>query len=274
MLLMLSAIVSAGRAGLVVQFSNSSIFEKCVDFKDGESAFEFIKNSGLVVGTYKYETLGIALCKIGPFGCDASNCFCKSDYWGFYYLDGKDWKYSDSGIGDYKMRDGDVIGFRWGSYGDTPEMHSFNELCESGMQKPTMAVITAPKSVPANSTVLVRMTSANGKPLVYESIIVEFSGGKKELITNESGEATFSAGQAGVYAYSSPNHLLDPRFTDVTENEVSLKNEGAAPAQKEEAQTVSMTTAAPSPLLIGGGVILILVLLYLLQVQLKRWVSE
>ena len=271
---MLSATVYAGRAGLVVQFSNSSVFKKCVDFQGGDSAFEFIKNSGLVVATYKYETLGIALCGIGSVGCDAGNCFCKPDYWGFYYLDGNDWKYSDAGIGDYSMKDGDVIGFRWGSYGNTPEMHSFNELCGNGSEK-TPALITAPDSVPVNSTILVKMTSEDGKPLVYESVVVEFSGGRKELVTNESGEATFSADREGIYSYSSPNHLLSSfRVTNIVmPTEASLKSpETPATAPAEEAPTsVGMALANPLqtalPILAGG--IAILAFLYILMTVRK-----
>lgn len=259
---MLSATVYAGRAGLVVQFSNSSVFKKCVDFQGGDSAFEFIKNSGLVVATYKYETLGIALCGIGSVGCDAGNCFCKPDYWGFYYLDGNNWNYSDAGIGDYSMKDGDVIGFRWGSYGNTPEMHSFNELCGNVAER-TPVLITAPDSVPVNSTILVKMTSEDGKPLVYESVVVEFSGGRKELVTNESGEATFSADREGIYSYSSPNHLP---------SQLGITSIVMPEAPAEEAPTsVGMALANPLqtalPILAGG--IAILAFLYILMTVRK-----
>jgi len=269
MLLILSATVFAGRAGLVVQFGNSSVFKKCVDFNDGESAFEFIENSGLAVVTHSYETIGIALCRIGSTGCDSSNCFCKSDYWGFYYLEGNNWKYSDAGIADYKVKEGDVVGFRWGSFGNLPEMHNFNELC--GVQNATRAIITAPNTVQVGGNVVVKLTSDDGKPLVYEKVIVEFTGERKELVTNESGEAAFSAEQQGVYTYSSPNHLLNPRFTNAEKGIISLKNEETAPVQGEEAsKPVAMATASPSPLVVGGGVLLVLALLYLLQGHLTR----
>jgi len=271
MLLMLSATVFAARAGLVVQFDNSSVFKKCVDFKDGDSAFEFIKNSGLGVATQRYQDLGIALCRIGSFGCESDNCFCKPEYWGFYRMSWGQWVYSEVGIADYKMREGDVVGFRWGSYGSTPEMHSFSELCMNEAQNQTRAIITAPRTVPVDSTVVVKLTSEDGKPLVYEKVVVEFAGGWKELVTNESGEATFSANQQGVYEYSSPNHLLNPlKFTSVEKSVISLTEETPATSQEETAQPVAMAISNPSPVIIGGGVVIILALLYLLRGQLKR----
>ena len=410
-LLILSGIVFAGRAGLVVQLSNSSVITKCVEFKDGGSAFDLLQSSGLSVATKDYGgELGVAVCKMLNVGCEADNCFCQSEYWNFNYIEGGGWVYAPVGISGYMMKDGDVLGFRWGVWGDKPELHLFSEICPSSTQQSgggrpiryfgievnancseeqvvidakekgggavweptsffstekglditvengvgvrvlmhvtqagrdagfekiaflftdregkadftpqrsgvyrlefekdgflreereikigecrkeivitnqpvemfgsrneeletniTRVQIIAPESALMNSTVVVRMLSTEGKPLVYESIIVEFPGGRKELITNESGEATFSAEEKGVYSYSSPKHLLSSfEVTNVIEpGKISLESPQAPQAPPAEAPpSVGMATAGTSPVILVAGAIIILALLYLLR---------
>ena len=409
MLILLSSAVLADRAGLVVQFDNSSVIKKCIEFQGGASAYYILSNSGLNLVTKDYGAgLGMAVCKIGDTGCDADNCFCKPEYWGFYYMSGGKWEYAPVGISSYDVKNGEVLGFRWGLYEDQPELHSFSEICASSAQnggwqiryfsvamdgncteeplvitvkernvgtiweptpfflagnlpnsdveygvgikvllhqiyfgndagfekvavlftnkdgsasfipekpgryrlefekegflreerefvineckraivaainsveelKPekkeveqntTRVDIIAPESAVMNSTVIVKLLSEEGKPLVYESIIVEFSGGRKELITNESGEATFTPQKEGVYSYSSPNRTLYAyRVTSVIEpSKIELKNPITPVVQVEEAPpSLGMATAGISPEILGAGVVLILVLLYLIQ---------
>lgn len=409
-ILLLSGAVIADRAGLVVQFDNSSVVKKCIEFQSGASAYDILSSSGLNLVTKDYGAgLGMAVCKIGDTGCDADNCFCQSNYWGFYYMSGGKWEYAPVGISGYYVNNGEVLGFRWGAYGDQPESHPFSEICASSAQnggwqiryfsiamggncteepfvitakernantiweptpfflagslpnsdieygvgikvllhqtyfgkdagfekvavlftnkggnasfipekpggyrlefekegflgeerefvineckigivaeiksveglKPekkeveqdiTRVDIIAPESAVANSTVMVKLLSNEGKPLAYESIVVEFSGGRKELITNESGEATFNASEEGVYSYSSPNHTLGAyRVTNVVEaDRVELKGRTEMPVVQveETAPSVGMATAGVSPEILGAAVVFILVLLYLMQ---------
>ncbi|NYZ79214.1 hypothetical protein H0N99_03635 [Candidatus Micrarchaeota archaeon] len=407
MLLLLSGMVFAERAGLVVQFNSSSVTMKCVEFQSGASAFDILMNSGLQLVTKDYGAgLGMALCKIGDTGCGEDNCFCASEYWGFYYIAGSSWEYAPVGVSGFTVSNGDVLGFRWGAYGDRPELHSFSEICppsahgggesiryfnvsmngncskeqfminvkerergviwepsgffvsglgymkvENGVgirvllhethsgndagfekvaflftdkegnasfipEKPgkyelefdkegflgerreidinecrretatsnpveelkpkekevepniTRVDIIAPQSANVNSTVTVKMLSEDGKPLSYGSITVEFSGGRKELVTNESGEATFTAEKEGVYSYSSPNHTLSAyRTTNVMElNKIVLKSPVATQVVQEETPaSIGMAAAGASPEIIGAGVVLVLVLLYFIQ---------
>jgi hypothetical protein len=410
MLLLLSTIVIADRAGLVVQFSNSTVLKKCVEFQSGASAFELMQKSGLHMATKDYGgELGLALCGIEGTGCSADNCFCKSEYWGFYYMTAGNWEYSPVGISGFKVSNGDMLGFRWGAYGDKPELHSFSEICPSitqsgggsriryfaiymdgncskepfvinvkdkegdiiwdatsfflsdnpqgatfekgvgirillhqsyfgkdaGFEKVAMLFtdkegntsfipekpgkyrlefekggflraereieidecmrevvvvnkpieelgsekkevelnvtrvkIIAPENAIANSTVVVKLLSEDGKPLVYENIIVEFTEGRKELITNESGEATFNASEEGVYSYRSPKYLMDSfKLTNVVKpTKVSLQSPVIEVVVAEEKPpSVGMATAGVSPEILGAAVVLIVVLLYLLQ---------
>jgi hypothetical protein len=406
-LILLSSIVIADRTGLVVQFDNSTVIKKCIEFQSGASAYDILNSSGLSLVTKDYGAgLGMAVCKIGDTGCDANDCFCQSSYWGFYYMSGGKWGYAPVGISSYDVKNGEVLGFRWGLYGDQPELHSFSEVCASSAQngggqvryfsiaidgncteelfainvkerdvgtiweptpfflagnlpnsdveygvgirvllhqtyfgkdagfekvavlftnkdgnasfipdkpggyrlefekegflreerefvineckrtivaainsieelKPqknevepntTRVDIIAPESAVTNSTVIVKLLSDKGEPLAYESIIVEFSGGRKELVTNESGEATFSPQKEGVYSYSSPNRTLYTyAVTNIVEPKIELKNLATPAMQGVEGPGVSMATAGISPEILGGTVVLILIMLYFIQ---------
>ena len=407
-LLLISSTVIADKAGLVVQFDNSTVIKKCIEFQSNASAFDVLMNSGLQVVTNDYGPgLGMALCKIRDVGCSADNCFCQSQYWGFYYATGGSWEYAPVGISGYNVNNGDVLGFRWGAYGDTPELHSFSEICSSSTsqggggiptryfaiavdgncskkpfminvkekmggtiweptafilsgnlgdirsengvgvkvllhqtysgkdtgfekiamlftdkegntsfipEKPgryrlefgregflgeereieinectetpavnksveefksenrevepniTRVDIISPPTAMVNSTVVLRLVSEAGKPLAYESIVVEFSGGRKELVTNDSGEAAFSAGREGVYSYSSPNHTLSAyRVTNVIEpTKIEFKNELMPPVIRIEETASSVGMAVANPLqntllaLVGGVIALVL----------------
>ena len=419
-LFLLSGMAFAGRVGLVVQFSENEVMTSCVTipidgtvkagcnidpltFCNGEvgdsTAERVLINSGLgaVMGgeyiAYPGCSYGRLLCKIGSVGCDASgsNCVgCGSNYWSFSYLSGGSWQYSECGISSFNARDGDVLGFIWGTYGDTLEFHSFSEICpssnsqggggrpiryfaistdgncskkpfminvkekmggaiweptafvlsgnlgdirfENGVgikvllhqiysgkdtgfekiavlftdkkgntnfipEKPgryrlefgkegflgeereieinecnepvvvnksveefksedrevepniTRVDIISPPTAMVNSTVVLRLISETGKPLAHESIVVEFSGGRKELVTNESGEAAFPAGIEGVYSYSSPNHTLSAyRVTNVIEPTKIEFDEIAPPVIQSEETAPSVGMAVANPL--------------------------
>lgn len=412
MLILLSGAVIADRAGLVVQFDSSTVIKKCVEFQTGASAFDVLNNSGLQVVTRDYGPgLGVAICGIKGIGCSADNCFCQSDYWSFSYLVGGKWAYSDVGISSYTVNNGDVLGFRWGAYGDQLELYSLEEICPSaitqgGVAKPIMRFdismsgnctnksfvinvkenvdkavvweptaffpsgssgyadvengagikvllhevysgrdagfenvaflftdkegnasfipmkpgvyrlefekygflreyrevdiddcvnetvvltnrsveepagekvepnitrvdIIAPQSAVVNSTVTVELMSDEGKPIAYGSIVVDFSGGRKELVTNESGEAAFTAPEEGVYSYSSPGNILySYRVTNVVEpTKVEFKGHAGTQVVEidEVAPSAAMATAGASPEIVGAGVVLVLVLLYFIQ---------
>ena len=414
LLLLLSSTVIADKAGLVVQFDNFTIIKKCIEFQSGASALDVLGNSGLQIVTKDYGAgLGVALCKIGDVGCSADNCFCQSQYWGFYYIVGGNWEYAPVGISGYTVRNGDVLGFRWGVYGDKPELHSFDEVCPSpamqrGQSEPikyfmismngncsnepffinvrekdkkqniwnptnfflakdlsyidveygvgtrvllhqvyfgkdagfekvavlftdkegnasfipnkpggyrlefekegflgeereidiseckgemasanksveeprheskgtepniTRIDITAPATAEVNDSVIVSVTSETGKPLANERIVVEFSGNRKEITTNESGKAIFTAEKEGVYVYSSPDHTLSAyRLTNVIEStKIALKSQEAMPLVQrvETSQSVGMVVANPLPntltALAGGVIVLVLLFIF------------
>lgn len=132
----LAAVVEAGRVGVVVQYNDSSVEAACVQFSGEPSAYDVLGSSRFSMATADFPPFGPALCGIDGVGCPASNCFCDSKYWGFYYKRDGGWQYSNVGIGfaqdsdGYQIaRDGGMIGFRWGSWGQMPASKSFDEVC-------------------------------------------------------------------------------------------------------------------------------------------------
>lgn len=143
-----------------------------------------------------------------------------------------------------------------------------NNTAQNSTAVITVVNITSPATALVNSTVIVRMTSGTGEPLPREKIIVEFQDSRRELLTNESGEASFKASEEGVYSYSSPNYSISLyTVTNVIKpSKVSLESPAPqATAAEEKPASVGMATAGISPEMIGAAVVLILVLLYLIQ---------
>ncbi|MEM3555886.1 MAG: hypothetical protein QXF56_04180 [Candidatus Micrarchaeia archaeon] len=425
--------VFAGKVGLVVQFNDNEVMTKCITISIDNSvqpgcsvnpatwcnentgsstAEKVLRSSGLkLVLADEYIAFpgcsyGRLLCRIENVGCEASgsSCVgCGSNYWGFFYLKDGGWQYSECGVSGFNVKNGDVLGFRWGGYGDLPAVYSFNEICASpsqsgevqplkklsieiqgncteqpvvikvkeeggeviweptnfvfpsrsglniiletgvgvevlrkevyfgkdagydkvaflftdengiasftsektgnyklqfrkdgfideerevevnecvkevitpaeetkfvGEEKPATRVqIIAPKTAVVNTTVVLRVVSEEGKPLPFESVFVKFSGGEKQLITNESGEASFTAEEEGVYNYYSPTHLLTSyEVTNIMKETPPIAFQETPEKEIEQPPSVGMATAGPSPLLFAGGAIIILVLLYLFR---------
>ena len=128
---------SPGKAALVVDFVNSTVIKKCVEFGENATALTLLESSGLSIQTKTDPAFGPGLCGIEGIGCPPSNCFCGGNrYWGFYYdSDDGNWSYSNVGVGAVFdgnrtiVRDGALIGFRWGEFGQLPEQASFESIC-------------------------------------------------------------------------------------------------------------------------------------------------
>ena len=126
---------SAGMVGVVVQYDGTTVATDCVAFTGNPSAYEILASSRFSAATEDFPPFGPGLCGIDGVGCAAGNCFCSSKYWGFYYLQGGGWQYSNVGIGfaqdgGYQIvQDGGVIGFRWGDWGEMPAVRQFGGIC-------------------------------------------------------------------------------------------------------------------------------------------------
>ncbi|MFH1447609.1 MAG: hypothetical protein ABIG39_01990 [Candidatus Micrarchaeota archaeon] len=127
---------ASGRAALVIDFGNSTVYSECIGFTENSTAADMLASSGLQFSIKDDPNFGPALCGIDGIGCPDTNCFCDERYWGFYYDEGDEWTYSNVGMGSLFdgnrtiVMDGAVIGFRWGEYGQLPPKTVFDSVCQ------------------------------------------------------------------------------------------------------------------------------------------------
>ena len=120
--LILAATAQAERIGVVVTFPDGTTHKECIETEDNASAYEIMQQTSLPLGWSYDSTWGHGMCSINSIGCPEDNCYCSSDYWGFYIGTGS-WHYSPVGFdagdcwnrdwnswdGHYCARDGDLI---------------------------------------------------------------------------------------------------------------------------------------------------------------------
>ncbi len=118
------------RAGLVVDMGDGTTLTRCVTFSEEEiSGLDLLERSGLEVVTNRD-----VVCAIEGTGCPDSNCWCQCQgtpcvYWTYWHWRDGAWQYSQAGAAGYRVRDGDVEGWRWGA-GDSPSVSiSFEQVC-------------------------------------------------------------------------------------------------------------------------------------------------
>lgn len=150
------------RAGVVVQYADGSVETACVSFSEPEiTGIELLERSGLPVVTAS-DSVGGAVCKIGPDGCDypAEGCFCKREgarfiYWALYTLDGDAWAYANVGAGSLRARDGDVHGWAWGlgesGTGATPPVQDLETICGPAASAPSATALSPAPTTAAAS---------------------------------------------------------------------------------------------------------------------------
>lgn len=107
-------------AGLVVDHSDGSRKIVQVEFT-GETitGTQLLRISGLAVTTNE-TSFGTALCALDGEGQPGTDCFgdALGRFWGFNILTEDDeWTFSDVGIGEAVLRDGDVTGFQFAEFG-------------------------------------------------------------------------------------------------------------------------------------------------------------
>ncbi len=141
------------RVGLVVKFSDGSVFTDCIDYTGpGMTGEDVLDQSGLsLVKDFSYGGLGAAICKIEHDGCNypRQHCFCQCSgngpckYWAYFYLNQQEgvWVYSGMGASGHTVQAGDVEGWAWGN-GEVggsdvePPLISFEELCPAPTATP------------------------------------------------------------------------------------------------------------------------------------------
>lgn len=152
-------------AGIVVQFENGEVVNKCVQFNEGSlSGIEMLDRAGFDTKVDASNAMGVAVCKIGKEGCNYPNksCFCNCQgaeckYWSYWQLIDGAWKYSDTAASNTKIKNGDVEGWRYG-VGTTdsappPQLMTFEQVCVLPTDTPTPTETLTPTitNTPSNT---------------------------------------------------------------------------------------------------------------------------
>jgi hypothetical protein len=127
------------RAGLVVD-TGVRVTELCVALDAAEvSGLHLIELAAAQHGLpYGFGLGGQAVCRLDGVGPAGDDCFAEyPEYWGYWHGDGRGgWTWASTGAGSYRVGDGDLEGWAWGS-GDTGSSHrrppavAIDDLCES-----------------------------------------------------------------------------------------------------------------------------------------------
>ncbi len=149
-----SLLVIAGQAakaeevGVIVTFQNGKSFGHCAAFTSPENGYDIMQKIPLPQAWSEKGAFGRQLCQINGVGDDVTGASCgfNGKYWGFFLADKNKntWEYMPVGFdggdtcwnrdfgsygGHYCARDGDVIGFRYGEFGEFPAVYSFETVC-------------------------------------------------------------------------------------------------------------------------------------------------
>jgi len=145
LLLLLAPAVLAAKVGVIVTFPDGSVHEQCVSANEEADGFDLLQKLTLDMVWADPSSFGHQLCQINGIGDDVegSTCSYAGRYWGFFTFD-EDWQYMPVGFdagdgcwngdlssydGHYCAHDKDLIGLRYGEYGEIPAYRSFDGIC-------------------------------------------------------------------------------------------------------------------------------------------------
>ena len=122
---------SPHQVGLVVRFGDGTTITRCVQFSEAEiSSYDVLTRSGLnVVASFDFG-MGAAICAIEGTGCPVESCLTcdQPRYWSYWHMVNGDWVYANVGSSAYKIHDGDMEGWSWGT-GTQPPLIPFDQIC-------------------------------------------------------------------------------------------------------------------------------------------------
>ncbi len=152
------------QAGLVVQFSDGSLYTACLDLgPDGQATGEELLRASGMAAAIDYGTgLGGTVCKIGNEGCGfpAQPCFCQCTmkpgepcvYWAYFHLVDGQWRYANQGVSTFIVRPGDVQGWAWGpgttETGVQLPLITFEQICSAPPEPAGSTATSAPLAPP------------------------------------------------------------------------------------------------------------------------------
>lgn len=156
----------ANHAAVVVQYASGQVAARCVGFdEESISGYDALVRAGFGVVAEGAGGMGAMVCAIDGVGCDYPNeaCGCKCQgaectYWAYTHLNDGVWNYSTTGASSYRVRDGAVEGWAWGSgsveRGASPPVIGWGDVCAAqAAQLPTALPPTTvpPTRIPATA---------------------------------------------------------------------------------------------------------------------------
>jgi hypothetical protein len=178
---------SARRAGLIVQFGDGSITQRCVRFGEDALTGEELMRRARMPAIFEYSSLGPAVCKIGNDGCNypGEGCFCQCQtlgasctFWNYLHKTESGWRALPTGAGARIIGDGEIVAWSW-AVGDGESVSailpdvSIDQICSAVEAEPattntqptvaaapsaTTALASAPTAAPPTETLPVAPT--------------------------------------------------------------------------------------------------------------------
>lgn len=145
-LLAIFPVVSADKVGVVISFPGGSVHGQCLEVAEGTNGYYLLKKLPLETLWAGPGTFGHQLCQIDGVGDDifGKSCSYSGSYWGLFIGKENSWDYMPVGFdgggkcwngdinsysGHYCADNGDIIGLNYGEFGETPDYHSFSDVC-------------------------------------------------------------------------------------------------------------------------------------------------
>ena len=245
------------RAGLVVRFGNGSFVTRCIEFGESEiSGYDALTRSGLDVVVAFDSGMGAAVCKVEDDGCPLEDCLtCDApNYWSYWHLSNGAWNYSPAGGSSYKVQDGDVEGWSWGT-GDPPPVVAFDQICAPpATDTPTPTDTPQPTNTPQSPTA----TSPPPEPMVWFRLdenpipagactTVRWDTGNALEVYLDGARVNADGSQESCPATSQEYHLRVVGEAGEKTHTLVLGVTGALPSPTATSQPVALLSASPSP---------------------------
>jgi hypothetical protein len=142
-------VAEAGNVGIVVELDDGIVKSDCVSVDENTDGFDMLEESVFKILWSPESVFGSLVCKIEGVGTEVSGTFCEffGGFWNFNILPNGNnaWIHSPVGhngpggcwnrdefsfAGHYCAVNKDVLGYKFGSGGDEPPLHTYAQVCE------------------------------------------------------------------------------------------------------------------------------------------------
>ena len=119
------------RAGVVIQNSTGDVITRCIEFQEESITVEtLLERSGFRLVTEQF-SFGASICFLHDDGALDCSPHPQDWFWGFYVQPQDEWELAPVGISSATATHGDVFGFVYGPFGESPPPSaSFESVCE------------------------------------------------------------------------------------------------------------------------------------------------